>query len=346
MHLTQPTTICCGRSDFSFIRTRRLRSGIFQGLAWTSADDLTRWNRVYCNRLLNQSIEQLAAGGGFPAVEAKCEFIKVVVQLLSLDSSLVRAQQPPFQQRDSQMRDNQFPGLNYNVIIPINDNRLVSQPAICAYLASRCDVFFKKRPQSIGGSIRDARKPDAAHTFRFSCENRDILYGDGHEHLVICTTAPLSRSFAADVRLINLHRPHQSFALRTHHCASEPVKPLPGRVVAPKPKNSLQTERVRPIFLVGNMPHRLKPHSQRLSSLMEDCPGGYRNLVSTLLAKEQATRHFPFAASAAFGALESIGPSEGSQISGACFFRGEAVPEFRQSARVVFHARTLQVVGG
>ena len=79
---------------------------------------------------------------------------------------------------------------------------------------------------------------------------------------------------------------------------------------------------------------------------MEDGPGGYRNLASTLLAKEQATRHFPSAASAAFGALEPIGPSEGSQISDACFLGGEAVPEFRQIARVVFHAPTLQVVGG
>lgn len=78
---------------------------------------------------------------------------------------------------------------------------------------------------------------------------------------------------------------------------------------------------------------------------MKDGPGGYRKLVSTLFAKEKTTRHFPSATSA-FGALKSIGPSEGSQVSDACFFRGKAVPEFRQIARVVFHARTLQVVGG
>ena len=244
------------------------------------------------------------------------------------------------------MRDNQIPGPNYNVVVPINDNRLVSQPAICANLASRCDVFCKERPQTIGGSIWDARKSDTANAFRFFCDNRNILDRDGNEHLIVRTTAPLSRSFATDVRLINLHRPHQSFTTRTNHCASEPMKPLPGRVVAAKSKKSLQTKRVRPIFLVGNVPHRLKPDSQRFSSLMENSPGGYRNLGSTLLAKEQATRHFPSAASTAFRALETIRPSKGSQVSGACFFRGEAVPEFRQSSRVVFHTRTLHVVGG
>src|SRR4030042_6562106 len=110
MPLTQPTPICCGRSDFSFVRARRCRSGLARGFAWASADELTPWNRVHTNRLLDQSIEQLAAGSRFPAVEAKSEFIKVVVQLMGRDSSLVGAQQPPFQKRDSQMRDHQFLG--------------------------------------------------------------------------------------------------------------------------------------------------------------------------------------------------------------------------------------------
>src|SRR4030042_2156130 len=143
------------------------------------------------------------------------------------------------------MRDHQFSGLDYNVVEPISCKRAVSQPAICAHLASRGDVFFKERPQSISGSIRNPRQPDAPHTFRLSRENRNILDGDGHEHFVISTTAPLARSFAADVSLINLHDPHPAFPPRTYHCASEPVKPLPSRVVAATPQNSLQTERVR-----------------------------------------------------------------------------------------------------
>jgi hypothetical protein len=41
-------------------------------------------------RKRSHALEQLAAGRGFPAVEAKCEFIKVVVQLLRLEKCLVR----------------------------------------------------------------------------------------------------------------------------------------------------------------------------------------------------------------------------------------------------------------
>ena len=244
------------------------------------------------------------------------------------------------------MSDNQFPGFNNNVIVPVNDNRLVSQPAICAHLASRCYVFRKKRPQGICRSIWDARKPDSANTFRLSCKNRNIFDSNSHDYLIIRSTAPLSRSFAADVRLINLHRSQQLFAPGTHHCTPEPVKPLPGSVVAAKPKNSLQTECVCPIFLIGNMPHSLKPQPQRLSSLMEDGSGSYRDLVSTLLAKGRSPGHLPPAGSATFGALKTIRPSKGSQVSDACFFRGEAVPEFRQSARIVFHTQILHVVFG
>jgi hypothetical protein len=331
---------------FSFVRTWRWCSGLDRGFASASADDLSPRNWVNTNRLLDQSIEQLAAGSRFPAVKAKSEFIKVVVQLMSPDSSLVGTQQPPFQQRDSQMRDHQFLGLDYNMVEPISCNRAVSQPAICAHLASRGDVFFKERPKSISGSIRNPRQPDAPHTFRLSCKNRNILDGDCYEHFVICTTAPLARSFATDVSFVNLHDPHQAFAFRTYHCASESVKPLPSCVVAAKPQNSLQTERVRSIFLVGNMPHRFKPHSQRLSSLMENSPRSNRNLAPTILTQEQAARHFPSAASAAFDASEPIRPSEGGQVCGASFFRGKAVPEFRQIARVVFHTRILHVGGG
>jgi hypothetical protein len=106
----------------------------------------------------------------------------------------------------------------------------------------------------------------------------------------------------------------------------------------------LQTERVRSIFLVGNMPHRLKPHLQRLAGLMEDSPRGYRSLLSTLLAKKQSTRHFPSVASAALRTFKPIRPSEGDQVGGASFFCSKTVSEFRQSTRVVFHDHTLQVV--
>ena len=59
--------------------------------------------RVGCgfdgNGLLHQSVKELPAVTGGPPVEAERELVQVVVEMRAGDGSLMRAKQPPFQQR-------------------------------------------------------------------------------------------------------------------------------------------------------------------------------------------------------------------------------------------------------
>ena len=66
----------CGTTDHGFVR-----------------------NRIDDDRLLHESLEKLAAVPGSAPVEPEGEFIEVVFQMLMAHRSLVRAQNPPFEQR-------------------------------------------------------------------------------------------------------------------------------------------------------------------------------------------------------------------------------------------------------
>ena len=63
--------------------------------------------RVGCgfngNGLLHRSVKKLPAVTGGPPVEAERELVQVVVEMRAEDGSLMRAEQPPFQQRHDAM---------------------------------------------------------------------------------------------------------------------------------------------------------------------------------------------------------------------------------------------------
>src|SRR5208282_5121475 len=50
------------------------------------------------NRLFDESLEKLASIGGGSAIETECEFVQVVIELISGHSSLVSSEQPTLEQ--------------------------------------------------------------------------------------------------------------------------------------------------------------------------------------------------------------------------------------------------------
>ena len=56
-----------------------------------------------CERLLDQPVEEKSPCLGFAPVEPKGELIEVVVELLELDAALMRADQPPLEQRSDEV---------------------------------------------------------------------------------------------------------------------------------------------------------------------------------------------------------------------------------------------------
>jgi transposase InsO family protein len=101
--------------------------------------------RISCDGLLNQSVEELAPASRFPPVEAERKLVQVVDQMLRAHRPLVRAHQPPLQQRDHQMNARQqFMGIlpptsqqAYLAVVAFLVETLVALPAIGVHSAAR-----------------------------------------------------------------------------------------------------------------------------------------------------------------------------------------------------------------
>src|SRR3974390_2398005 len=91
MHMTQVASIHCGART----STPASRNNIFCG-HWSQFD-----------RLLEQTVEQQSTRSRRAAVETECEFVHVVVQIVRLNRSLVRAKQPALQQRSNSVGQRQ-----------------------------------------------------------------------------------------------------------------------------------------------------------------------------------------------------------------------------------------------
>jgi hypothetical protein len=63
-----------------------------------SAFDFFVWRGFDFERLLDQPVEEEPARARFAAIEPKCEFVEIVVEVLRLDAALMRADQPSLEQ--------------------------------------------------------------------------------------------------------------------------------------------------------------------------------------------------------------------------------------------------------
>ena len=64
--------------------------------AWGRVNDPVVGHRIDSHSLLREAKEELAPTLGSPAIEAERELIKIIVEVLMADRSLVGSNQPPF----------------------------------------------------------------------------------------------------------------------------------------------------------------------------------------------------------------------------------------------------------
>ena len=98
---------------------------------------------------------------------------------------------------------------------------------------------------------------------------------------------------AANVYIIKLHNALQLIASWPHHGSAQLVEKIPRRPVAPQAQYSLQPQGACPIFLAGDLPHRLKPKAQWQVRVHEQRAGRDRSLVITRATVVQSSRCHP-----------------------------------------------------
>src|SRR5271166_1820181 len=111
---------------------------------------------------------------------------------------------------------------------------------------------------------------------------------------------------------------------------------MPRKTVAAKPQFPLEAERIDPILLAADEPHRQKPHPQRLTGTLEDRPGGQRCLFAAGPTPQPSPRHHPWLPRpSAMGAGESLRPAQTTDVLAAGRVVTEAFVHRLKRARVI-----------
>jgi hypothetical protein len=297
------------------------------------------------NRLLDQSKEQLASRSGGAAVEPKCEFIQIPVEMIRSDRPLVSAEQPPLQKRyhavdsrEERINRFSFPAFDLPVMNVSLQTHIRIQP-IGSHYASRLNRGSYKAVQAVAREIGDMSQPDSTDTPAI------LLRGYDDERLILGTTAPDAFCRGAPERLVHFHRAMQPIPAGSNHCTAKLVKQRPSSSVTAKSENPLQAECTDTILLTRDMPHRPKPNCQRQAAILKNRSGTNRRLVPTPAAKQQTPAHQPGGTNAATGANKSVRPPQLEQIAPTAIFGRKPSFQFQQRPRVILinHLPTLHL---
>jgi len=119
-------------------------------------------DRLRSDRLLHQAVEESSTGPGTAPIEAKDEFVQIIVQLLLFDPALMDAQEPAFEQSRHTVRPWKHP---IQVFFFLLHDGSVSEPHF--------DKVSESDP-AIGHKV-------AAGSYDFLDEGHNLLFGlPGH----------------------------------------------------------------------------------------------------------------------------------------------------------------------
>ena len=243
------------------------------------------------------------------AVEAKCKFVEVIVQMLVADSSLKCASEPTFHQGDDQVRYFQVMGWNSRVRISHIRKRAISRPVVGTYQAPRFHRLFCEGGKAFLGGIWNNSQPDSTDPIGFFVLDRDC-----DENLSKCPSASFTRFLTAHVGFIHLNDSTKPVTARLNHRPSNFVKPRPCRLVTTQFQHPLDALCTCSVFLANDPPNSAEPHQQRFASSLKDRTGCQRHLILAQTATYQAVAHRPCLDAAATGANKTRRPTEIGKI--------------------------------
>jgi hypothetical protein len=255
-----------------------------------------------------------------------------------MDSTLMGAQQPPFQQRYHPMYTGKkvltfWLTALHAPIVDIILQPQVSSQSVCSHGATGFKRVGDEAVQTGLGQVGDVPHSDTANTrsIFLSCDDD---YG-----LVLRQSSDDIFLLAAPVGFIHFDRSSQTIPTWPHHGSTEFVQPCPRRHVAPQAEHLLQAHCAGSVLLAGNMPDRPEPHPQRLSRVLKNRPRSHRTLIATCSTNQSPPRCRPVSPGAASGANKAFRPSELNQVIPTGTLGRKPFLKFQDRPRVVFHTR-------
>jgi hypothetical protein len=295
------------------------------------------WYGIEDHCLLDEAIEQFTPGPRSSAVESEGKLIQVVIQMRGSHRSLMRPQQPSFQQRRNSVRQRQQivsdGGLLSDNFVGVSASfqAVVAAPSVGAHPAPRRDHAGDSCFQSVAGGVRYLPQADTTDPLAI------LLSRHEDQHLPFRSPASFSGPGTADKGLIDFHHSRQAIPTRTYHGAPQLVQPSPGCAVTAQSQQALQPQGVHPLLLIRHVPHRLKPKPQGFPGILEECPGSERSFKVTLRAAEKHASHSPRPAIPAARATKPFGPTKTQHILSAAVLSGKRILKLLHRFRILLH---------
>jgi len=177
---------------------------------------------------------------------------------------LMGTKQPPFQQRGYAV----WPWKNdtiwilvfgknaFNMLVTVHRQIVVTAPTVGLNYRSRLYNTLYKTDQTGAGDIGDLLETYPAKTL-----GRVNFNGYSNNRFCLCFSAICALFLSPDIRLVNLDMSLEHVTARAYHSTSQLVQPGPSSLITAQPKNSLETQSTDTEFLIGYIPHGLKPYS-------------------------------------------------------------------------------------
>ena len=152
---------------------------------------------------------------------------------------------------------------------------LVSGPSVRANYRPDFRDVLDEREQAPAGCVRDSSQTNTTDAFR--------LFLSSNDNDAFVLRSPSTRAFciATDICFINFNQSRQPITARSHHGATQLVKPCPGGFISREAKLTLKPHCANPILFRSNQPHGEEPQPQRLASTVKNRPRCRRGLVVT-----------------------------------------------------------------
>lgn len=115
------------------------------------------------------------------------------------------------------------------------------------------------------------------------------------------------------------------------------MQPRPCYVIATQTKHMLQSQRVRPIFLTGQVPDGTKPETERLLGVLKDDSRYDKRSVTAFGTLEERSSYWPSFFMAATRTSKAVWPTQPKKVIPARFFRRKTGLEFHECSGVVLH---------
>jgi hypothetical protein len=281
-------------------------------------------------------------------IEAEHVFVEVGLQVLWLDTTMMRALDPSLQIAEDEVNHWQMRfGLvwiaaerQHVVEVSGFGKSRIPRPSVCAHDRVGRDILFDKAVESLGAPVGyDAKaqpsRIDAPSVLLALVCPRPNLYS-ADDNSFVMRTATLPSRLAADQAFVNFDRmlAANGIALWSDHASAELVKDLESRLVAGERELALELNGGLSWDLRGHQVRAPKPRRERCVARLHDGSGRQRRVrfaaTATKHHRRASRETVRLANNAAFLARKSVRPTDGFKIPSASRVVGEYPLKFRK----------------